>query len=241
MGLGQLVCAQLPGPAGIVVVEVPLVAWTTSRDHALPNTLADFAASEERLGQFRAFAAALSTADWTKAHEPAATVGYQVVAVNEAGLWYVVASDGSTAVRGPTIVVGTRPQREVLLEAPHVPFERGTIEQAVTLLRDLRARAAIVSGAHRCASRSYTSCDGKTAVRGSLEPYRDSDAGHNTKTLFNVAHTTFADLWSRAIVVSLHGMNEDPGAATQMIISNGIHGKDKTQETPATKLRLALA
>jgi hypothetical protein len=234
------VSAQVLGPAGISVVEVPLVAWTTSRDHALPNTLADFAETEGRLGQFRAFAEALSAADWTKAHELAATVGYQVVAINDAGAWYVVASDGSKAGRGPTLVVGTRAHREVLLEAPHVRFEPGTGEQAVTLLRDLHGRAAIVSGAHRCASRSYTSCDGKTAVCGSLEAYRDSDAGHNTNTFFNVAHTTFANLWSQAIVVSLHGMKEDPGAATQMIVSNGIHGEDKTQETAATKLRLAL-
>jgi hypothetical protein len=29
------------------VVDVPLVAWVTSREHALPNTLADFAEPED--------------------------------------------------------------------------------------------------------------------------------------------------------------------------------------------------
>jgi hypothetical protein len=238
-GLGDCANAQARKPTGIDVVEVPLVAWATSRDHALPDTLADFAETGQRLDQFRAFAEALATMDWRKAGELAAAVAYQLVAINEADAWFVVASDDSRTGRGPILVVGTRVQRDVLLEAPHVPFEPGTAEQAVTLLRDLRGRAALLSGAHRCASRSYTNCDGKTAVSGSLAAYRDSDAGHSTNSFFNVAHTVFADRWSSAIVVSLHGMKEDPGVTTQMIVSNGVRGEDKAV-TPATQLRLAL-
>jgi hypothetical protein len=118
-------------------------------------------------------------------------------------------SDDSNTGRGPTLVVNTSAGKDVIVEAPHVPFEPGTGEQAVTLVRDLGGRAALVSGAHRCASRSFTNCDGKTAVCGSLEGYRDSDAGHNTATFFNAAHVAFVERWKQSIVVSLHGMRED--------------------------------
>jgi len=247
LGLGAvltmsgLAIAQPVAPPSIEVAEVPLVAWVGSRDHALPDTLSDFAESEVRMAGFQNFANALSACEWNKAREMARTIAYEMVAIQENGAWFVVASDDSRTGRGPTMVVNASPRKDIMFEAPHVPFEQGTGEQAVTLLRDLGGRAVIVSGAHRCASRSLTSCDGRTTVCGSLQGYRDSDAGHNTGTLFNLAHVIFAERWSGSIVVSLHGMREDEkGGPTQMIISNGIHGEDQGQTTAATKLRLAL-
>jgi hypothetical protein len=238
--IGWPAFAQSLAPDGVEIVQLPLVAWVGSRDHALPNTLPDFAETDMRLATFRALTNALSAHDWTKAREIAPTVSYQIVALQEANTWFVVASDDSRTGRGPTLVVNAAPRRDVLFEAPHVPFELGTGEQAVILLRDLGGRAALVSGAHRCASRKFTSCDGKTAVCGSLEAYRDSDVGHHTGTFFNAAHVVFSERWSASIVVSLHGMKQDEGGTTQMIISNGIRGDDNGQATAATKLRLTL-
>jgi hypothetical protein len=232
--------AQRIAPADVEVIDVPLVAWVVSRDHALPNTLPDFAETDERQTNFRAFTDALSAHNWSHARHLAAASSYQIVAINERDTWFVVASDDSNSGRGPTLIVNASPRRDVILEAPHVPFEPGTAEQAVTLLRDLAGRAVIVSGAHRCASRSFTSCDGRTSVCGSLQAYRDSDAGHNTGTLFNAAHVLFAERWNQSLVVSLHGMKEDEAGNTQIILSNGIHGEDKGQMTAATKLRWGL-
>lgn len=88
-----LALGQSVAPAGIEVAEVPLVAWVGSRDHALPNTLTDFVETEVRLTSFRAFANALSAHDWTKAREIARTILYEMVAIQEGGAWFVVASD----------------------------------------------------------------------------------------------------------------------------------------------------
>ena len=233
--------AQTSAPAGIDVVEVPLVAWVAARQHTPANTLAGFSETDERLATFRALADSLAIRDWEKALRLAQAVSYEVAAIREGNTWFVVASDDSKTGRGPTLVVNTRAGKDLIVEAPHVPFEAGTGEQAVTLLRDLGGRAAVISGAHRCASRSFTSCDGKTPVCGSLEGYRDSDAGHNTATMFNAAHVAFAERWDRSIVVSLHGMKEDEAGRTQMIVSNGIRAEDKGEMTAATRLRLALA
>ena len=109
------------------------------------------------------------------------------------------------------------------------------------LLRELGGRAAIISGAHRCASRKFTACDGRTAVCGTLEAYRDSDPGHNTDALFHLAHMTLAERWKNAVVFSLHGMKEDnDGVRTSLIISNGIRAPDRDQATFATRLRQGL-
>jgi hypothetical protein len=247
---GVILLLSVPGPVnarandfgGMEVVDVPLVAWVAAREHALPNTLANFAQTGERSRKFRGFVELLSAHNWTKAREAAIAMSYMVVAIKDADTWFVVASDDSKTGRDPILVVTSAPERDIILEAPHVPFEAGTGEQVVTLLRDLRGKAALVSGAHRCASRTYSSCDGKTAVCGTSEGYRDSDAGHNTGSLFNQAHIVFSEKWANALVVSLHGMKEDEsGGGVQMIISNGAHDRDINSVAAATKLRLALA
>ena len=213
---------RMPQAPAIETVEVPLAAWLASRDHALPDTLPDFAVDDARLSAFREFADALAAADWTKARQLAGPLDYQLVAIHEHNDWFVVASDDSGQGRGPTLVINASPRRDLVVEAPHVPFETGTAEQAAVLLRELGGRAAIVSGAHRCASRSFTTCDGRTGVCGSLEDYRDSDVGHNTGTLFHAAHLAFSEHWRNAIFISLHGMREDTdGVRTSLIISNG--------------------
>jgi hypothetical protein len=229
--------AQTSAPTGIEVAEVPLVAWVAARQHALPDTLAGFSETDDLLASFRAFADAMAIRDWVNVRRLAQPISYEIVAISEGDAWFVVASDDSNTGRGPTLVVNANARKDVIIEAPHVPSEAGTGEQAVTLVRDLGGRAALVSGAHRCASRRLTSCDGKTAVCGRLEGYRDSDAGHNTATLFNAAHLAFAERWKQSIVISLHGMKEDDAGRTQMIVSNGIRGEDKEEMSAATKLR----
>ncbi len=232
---------QQAGPPAIEVVDVPLIAWVGSRAHATPETLSNFTSDATRLTEFRALVEALAKGEWGAASQRAKGVSYQLAAIHEADTWFVIASDDSATGRDPIIVVNTAPKRDLILGAPHVPFEPGTGEQALILLRDLAVRAAIISGAHRCASKSFTACDGTTAVCGSLQGYRDSDAGHNTNTLFHVSHLALAELWSNSVVMSLHGMMEDTdGVRTSLIISNGIHGEDGGQQTVATKLRLAV-
>ena len=228
-------------PPGADVVATPLVSWLASRPHAPPNTLPNFATDAARAQGFRALVRALVDQDWRAATGHAKSIGYRIVFVREGDTWFAIAADNGTAGRDPTVVVNLRPRREVILEAPHVPFEKGTVEEAAVLLRELGGRAAIISGAHRCASRAFTACDGRTEVCGTMQGYRDSDPGHNTDTLFHIAHVVTSERWPAAIVVSLHGMKEDnDGVRTSLIVSNGARAEDQARETTATKLRLAL-
>lgn len=231
-------------PEGIEIMDVPLIAWVTSRAHAPRDSLVNFTTPDERTRQFREFVEKLATLDQARAAELAKDLDYQLVEIDEDGTKYLVASDDSGSGRDPTIIINTAPARDIILEAPHVPFEFGTAEQAVILLRDLDGVAALVSGAHRCASKSFTACDGQTDVcttPGTLTQYRDSDAGHNTQTLFHTGHLVLADHWNKAIVVSLHGMEEDnDGIRTSLIISDGAGAEDPHRTHAATKLRVAM-
>jgi hypothetical protein len=129
--------AQPAAPPGVEVVDVPLVAWVAARPHALPDTLMTFAVGNTRLRRFRQLVSALADQDWNRARERADVLDYQLVAIREGGAWFVVASDGSMTGRDPTIVINVSAAKDVIVTAPHVPFETGTGEQAVTLLREL--------------------------------------------------------------------------------------------------------
>jgi hypothetical protein len=239
--VGTPAVSQTAPPEDLPRIGGPLVPWVTSRPHAAPNSLPDFASSDERLAEFRSFVDALARRDWPRVRLHANALAYQVAAVQEAGAWFVVASEGTAAGRDPTVVISLDPRRDVVLESPHVPFEAGTAEQAVVLLRELGGRAAVLAGPHRCASRSFTACSGSTAVCGTTEGYRDSDAGHNTRTLFHVAHLALSELWPGATVISLHGMKEDAeGVKTSAIVSSGIRADDPGGQLPATRFRLSL-
>jgi hypothetical protein len=239
----EQVAAQGGSPPPVPVVRVPLVAWIASRQHALPDTLADFSLDPQRAVRFREFLGAILSGHWPQALAQARALNYELVAIREGNVWFLLASDASNTGRDPTVVISTNPRREFIAEAPHVPFEPGTAEQSVILLERLGGRAAIISGAHRCASRSFSTCDGTTEVcMGTEQSYRDSDVGHNVSTLFHTAHVLFAERWPASIVISLHGMREDTeGVRTSLIVSNGIRADDASARTPATRFRLALS
>lgn len=231
--------SEAQGQQLLPVVRQPLIAWITAQKHAPADSLKNFETARSRRELFQALVAAMAGQDWAKARLLAQQLGYRLGMFHEANS--AVASDDSGI--DPIVIVNLNAARDVIVQAPHVPYERGTAEQAIVLLRDLRARAAIISGAHRCASRSFTMCNGMTSVcAGDAEGFRDSDVGHNTRTLFHLAHVVFAERWKNAVVISLHGMSKDhDGVVTSLIISNGIQANDAGGSTPATRLRYALA
>ena len=223
------------------VIEQTLVEWVAAQKHALPNSMQNFDQERNRNALFETMLSSIVSREWEKASQAAQKLNYQLAKINEANGPFVVAADHKGV--DPIVVVNMSPSRDVIVQAPHVPFEKGTAEQAITLLKNLGARAAIISGAHRCASRSFTLCNGRTAVcSGSLESFRASDVGHNNGTLFHLAHTLFSDRWRNSIVMSLHRMEVDSdGVRTAVIISNGVMADDNNAATAATRLRFALS
>jgi hypothetical protein len=229
-------------PPDIPEINMPLVAWVAARPHASPDTLPNFETPSDRIGRFRALLDSLVARNFPQAVTQARSLGYALAMLRDGGSTFVIASEDGGAGRDPTVIMNMNPQRDFIVGAPHVPFEPGTAEEAGIFLRDLGGRAAIISGAHRCASRSFTACDGTTEVcGGGAERYRDSDVGHNTTTLYHAAHVLLAQRWPSSVVLSLHGMKEHTdGVRMSVIISNGIRADDGAQQTVATKFRTAL-
>ena len=242
IALGAAPAAAQAPISDIPIVDMPLAEWVASRPHTPPNTLQNFATPPDRAARFRDLLKSLLDHEWPQAVLQARSLAYSLVTIREGVHLFVIASDDGGAGRDPTVIINVKPQRDLIVGAPHEPFERGTGEQAAILVRDLGGRAAVIAGAHRCASRSFSGCDGTTEVCGGRsQGYRDSDAGHNIATLYHAAHVQLAERWPSSIVMSLHGMKEDTeGVRTSVIISNGIRADDSAQRTVATRFRAAL-
>lgn len=237
--LGLAAPSAAAQPSDIERIDVPLIAWVNSRGQAGPDTLASFEETNDRLSKFEEFTASLVAARWTRARAQAERLRYEIVAITEEGYTFVVASDRNKAGRGPTVVINTAPRIDLVLQAPHASFEPGTAEEALSLMRDLGARASLIARAHRCASRAFSSCSGRTTVCGRQQAFRDSDVGHNPETLFHVAHAVLAEAWPHSIVVSLHGMRQDEaGKGPRIIVSSGALGDDVANSTAATQFRI---
>ena len=99
----------------------------------------------------------------------------------------------------------------LLLGVPHPNYELGTLSEGVDLMRELKARAMVVSGTHRCANAAASPCDGATDVcsGNDEEAFRESDMAHVVDSVFQAAHEVLVEAYPDAWVVSLHGMEED--------------------------------
>jgi len=123
----------------------------------------------------------------------------------------------------------------VILEAPHPRFDTTTLEQSIDLFEALGARALIASGTHRCAGTTPSGCDGTTSACGAPAPYRDSDPAHQIVSMFHAAHVALSEIFSDAVVVSVHGFGQD-GAS----VSDGTTA-DVDADAPSARLAAALA
>lgn len=231
---------QFSPPEVLKKIHVPLPAWLAARPQSYPNSVDTLEYNAERAARFRKLLQHVLDGDWEKARSMASVSKYQILALIEESGWYVVLIDEDFRGLGPTIAVSPFPRRNLIAEAPHSKFERGTAEQAGLFVTELGARAAILSGAHRCAARRETTCSGKTSVCGTNEraPYKDSDVAHNPSTLFHVAHEVLTSRWPNAVVFNLHGFRKRKTAPeTWIIISNGGRANVQGEKVLSKRLR----
>lgn len=212
-------------PAPLERIAVPLPAWLAGRPSAPPDSIEDLPYDDETARLFSQSIAAMVAGDWSSAHKIAAKFKYEVAAVVDSSGWYAVLQESYGTGLGPVVIISPAPKTDLIVGAPHASFERGTAEQAALIVTALGARAAIVSGAHRCAARRTSSCSGTTQVCSSAGPsaYRTSDVGHNPFTLYHVAHDVLVRSWPAAVVISLHGMRKRDEIVA--IVSDGSRQK----------------
>lgn len=219
------------------VMRVPLIAWLAARPHVSPDSLGDFGFDPISQGRFAEALTFALQEDWTNALPLARRIGYEIVTLEDGNKRYLLMQEDLPRGMGPTVVISRQPRRNVIAEAPHASLEQGTPEEAAILLSELGFRAAIISGAHRCASRRFVACRGHTAVCGDRpgSPYRNSDVAHNPASLFHLAHVTLTDAWPKSKAISLHGMRRRGDTIT--VLSDGSHAQDGPQQETVKAIR----
>ncbi len=204
--------------------RLPLTWFIASLDHASKNSLRDMPSIAQTGIAFAGMLEAALSGDSGAAEEAAARAGYRIRQIMQEGRAYLVLFDERQSA-GPTIVLAKTPQRDLIIEAPHGIADRATDIQSAIALTRLGARALILAGAHRCASRSESVCSGRTRICGDgRAPYRTSDAAHSTDTRFHTAHLMLADAWPDAMVVQLHGFGVK-GTDAWVVLSDGSEAR----------------
>ncbi|MEM9685170.1 MAG: hypothetical protein AAF942_18000, partial [Pseudomonadota bacterium] len=186
---------------------------------------------------FTAALAAVVSGDMAGAREQADAAGYEIVEKTEDGRGYAILFEENGAGIGPTVAIALNPVRDAVIQAPHPVVDRYTNRQAVVLFLRLGARALILAGANRCASKESSPCSGQTRVCGDgRNPYRTSDPAHNTATLFHTAHLYFSDAWPKSIAVQPHGFR-NPGNSVWFVLSDGTKEKRPGDPTLTGRVR----
>ncbi len=165
--------------------------------------------------------------------KPQLSSGYRLKTLPSEG--FVIYEDPSD--HHPSLILNQKPRYDLILQVPHSGLETGTVAQAAFLMRELGARAILLSGMHRCAASTFSDCDGKTSVCGQSEPYRTSDAAHSADGLFQKMHERLTDAWPKSLVVQLHEMRPSEKGPLVILSSTAkIHGDDG----PVSGLKAAL-
>lgn len=169
--------------------------------------------SAQQLASLRESLAEMPSGTGVVALRAAADAGYELCHQLPLIMWRPL--DQSTG-RATIVWRDDHDAKPLIVGAPHAEFETNTLAEAKLMFEQLNARVLIVSGTHRCANATTTTCSGTSSVCGASGPYRQSDMAHVVESTYQGAHEWFAQQFGSDLVISLHGMS-----AAGASISNG--------------------
>ena len=165
--------------------ESVLLRWIDRLPHALEIGADRLIPSIEKAAAFQTALEALISDDLSLAAAAAELAGYRVAAFDFGELRFTALVDSQHPGIGPTIIINLQATRELIAGAPHAVFEEGVDVEAGLFLTRLGARAAIIAGAHACASSTASQCSGADYVcaRTGSSMLRLSEAAQSTSLL----------------------------------------------------------
>lgn len=208
-----------------------LVTFVDGLEH--PNNGGYGKVSSSRAGRFRSFVVALmsaieqlqagSDADWCDVLVAADDAGYELHRFFDTTVqrWFLYASD-RTPYGQAYFVINPEPRRDLVIEAPHEPYDMNTAAEGAALFRQLAARALIINKEHRCSDPDATPCDGTTGACGGF--YRESDVAHHTANTFQLLHIWYSDASSSTRFAQLHGMNSSSSDRAE--VNDGTYNRN---------------
>lgn len=154
--------------------------------------------------------------DWCAVVTAAGNAGYRLRRYYDSvsQRWFLFGADASGTGQA-YFFINPEPRRDLIIEAPHVYASNSRLEgrtdtEGALLLRQTLGRALLINGADRCQG-PQNSCGGTfssdqvcTGYKTD-DPYRKSDAGHNTDSAFHVLHKKFNDVSTSTRFAQLHG------------------------------------
>lgn len=118
--------------------------------------------------------------------------------------YYLVRETLPPALGWGTLIVRIDPCRKIAIEVAHPLYDINTASEGGDIFRRVGARLFIMAGTHRCANSALSPCDGSTDVCGDGH-YHESDMGHVTETVYQVAHEVFTTCYRDGYSFSIHG------------------------------------
>lgn len=168
----------------------------------------------------RAASRSLLAGDLAHARTSAAEAGYELVAFVAAGACQLMLrpTDAAPAGQG-TLIVAASWQRDLVIEAPHVPNDLHTDDEAALVFVATGARALVVAGASRCAVTDPSSCHHN--VECNLAGIAvESDPSHSERSAVHAMHLGLALDGGTPVTLQLH-TNVKPMLNGDAQISNG--------------------
>lgn len=161
---------------------------------------------------------ALDAADLATVERLALQAGYALTPVVLGERCAFTLAPAEAAQKGQaTLVVAAAYDRDLVIEAPHVPEDHQSDAEAARLFDDVRARVLIVAGAHRCASPTPSGCHPNKACSGAHES-AESDVSHAVTSAFQAMHLAYRT--TPAAIIQLH-TNHSQTLNGDIQVSNG--------------------
>lgn len=224
-----------------LAIDLPLDAsYTDLDDRAQARIATMFTSVYDAIDATLAAPCASSTRDlWTKARSDAFAAGYYLRrfydTVTQRWLLFGKASRADGKPRGLAyFLVNPQPGRNIVLEVPHKGVDDDTEVEGANLFTAVAARALLVNGSERCASKTRTPCDaGPTGTCNGY--YGLSDVAHNDENAFQTLHVGF-DRRHKARFFQIH---QNTTSRTDGIISDGTTD-DTNASSPSHRFYQAL-
>jgi len=168
----------------------------------------------------RAAARALLGGDISTARDQATVAAYRVVplAAGSQCHWAMQPTDAAPAGQA-TLVVATDWDRDLVIEAPHIPNDRNTDAEAAIVFDKVRARALVLAGAQRCAVTTPSGCHANPEC-GANDVAVDSDPSHSVTNALHAMHLGLTTGGSQSVTLQLH-TNVFPSLNGTAMVSNG--------------------
>lgn len=225
-------CAgQTPADAPTAYDNITVAQACSATDTMSIGSIPDFVASLthgfafstlsiEQMNEVLAATHAIDTGDLRSAAQHAKRAGFRLVSLRAPSDCYLLLQPTDAAPPGQALLVyAVQSDRNLLVEAPHVPEDHRTDEQAALLFVRLRAKALVIAGAHRCAVTTPSGCKASTEC-GSMGVAVESDPAHSINNAVNAFHLAFRT--TDIITLQLH-TNFKPDLNGDILVSNGTH------------------